>query len=55
MMATLTPARLLGVDDRIGRLKPGLRADLVPSDRRSSGGRGLGRAGAGSTEIEAAA
>jgi N-acetylglucosamine-6-phosphate deacetylase len=29
MMATLTPARLLGVDDRIGRLKPGLRADLV--------------------------
>jgi N-acetylglucosamine-6-phosphate deacetylase len=29
MMATLTPARLLGVDDRIGRLKPSLRADLV--------------------------
>jgi N-acetylglucosamine-6-phosphate deacetylase len=29
MMATLTPARLLKVDDRIGRLKPGLRADLV--------------------------
>jgi N-acetylglucosamine-6-phosphate deacetylase len=29
MMATLTPARLLGVEDRIGRLKPGLRADLV--------------------------
>ena len=29
MMATLTPARLLRVDDRIGRLKPGLRADLV--------------------------
>jgi N-acetylglucosamine-6-phosphate deacetylase len=28
-MATLTPARLLRVDDRIGRLKPGLRADLV--------------------------
>jgi N-acetylglucosamine-6-phosphate deacetylase len=28
-MATLTPARLLGVSDRIGRLKPGLRADLV--------------------------
>ncbi len=28
-MATLTPARLLGVDDRIGRLAPGLRADLV--------------------------
>jgi N-acetylglucosamine-6-phosphate deacetylase len=29
MMATLTPARLLRVDDRIGRLKPSLRADLV--------------------------
>jgi N-acetylglucosamine-6-phosphate deacetylase len=29
MMATLTPARLLGVSDRIGRLAPGLRADLV--------------------------
>jgi N-acetylglucosamine-6-phosphate deacetylase len=28
-MATLTPARLLRVDDRIGRLKPGHRADLV--------------------------
>jgi N-acetylglucosamine-6-phosphate deacetylase len=28
-MATLTPARLLGLDDRIGRLGPGLRADLV--------------------------
>jgi N-acetylglucosamine-6-phosphate deacetylase len=28
-MATLTPARLLRVDDRIGRLKPGYRADLV--------------------------
>jgi N-acetylglucosamine-6-phosphate deacetylase len=28
-MATLTPARLLRVEDRIGRLKPGLRADLV--------------------------
>ena len=28
-MATLTPARLLRIDDRIGRLKPGLRADLV--------------------------
>jgi N-acetylglucosamine-6-phosphate deacetylase len=28
-MATLTPARLLRVDDRIGRLKAGLRADLV--------------------------
>jgi N-acetylglucosamine-6-phosphate deacetylase len=29
MMATLTPARLLRVDDRIGRLRPGYRADLV--------------------------
>ena len=29
MMATLTPARLLRVDNRIGRLKPGLRADIV--------------------------
>ena len=29
MMATLTPARLLRVDDRIGRLKPRHRADLV--------------------------
>ena len=28
-MATLTPARLLGVDDRIGRLKPGYGADFV--------------------------
>jgi N-acetylglucosamine-6-phosphate deacetylase len=28
-MATLTPARLLRVDDRIGRLRPGFRADLV--------------------------
>jgi N-acetylglucosamine-6-phosphate deacetylase len=28
-MATLIPARLLRVDDRIGRLKPGFRADLV--------------------------
>jgi N-acetylglucosamine-6-phosphate deacetylase len=29
MMATLTPARLLRVDDRIGQLKPGFRADVV--------------------------
>jgi N-acetylglucosamine-6-phosphate deacetylase len=28
-VATLTPARLLGVDDRIGRLKPCFRANLV--------------------------
>jgi N-acetylglucosamine-6-phosphate deacetylase len=28
-MATLTPARLLRIDDRLGRLKPGFRADLV--------------------------
>jgi N-acetylglucosamine-6-phosphate deacetylase len=29
MMATLTPARLLRVDNRIGRLAPGRQADLV--------------------------
>jgi N-acetylglucosamine-6-phosphate deacetylase len=29
MMATLTPARLLRVDDRVGQLRPGHRADLV--------------------------
>ena len=29
VVATLTPARLLRVDDRLGRLKPGCRADLV--------------------------
>jgi N-acetylglucosamine-6-phosphate deacetylase len=29
MMATLTPARLLRVEDQIGQLKPGHRADLV--------------------------
>jgi N-acetylglucosamine-6-phosphate deacetylase len=28
-MATSTPARLLRLDDRIGRLAPGFRADLV--------------------------
>ncbi|HLH48562.1 MAG TPA: N-acetylglucosamine-6-phosphate deacetylase, partial [Roseiarcus sp.] len=28
-MATATPARLLRIDDRYGRLKPGSRADLV--------------------------
>lgn len=28
-MATQTPARLLGLDDEIGRLAPGFRADLV--------------------------
>jgi len=28
-MATLTPARMLGVDDRVGRLAPGRHADLV--------------------------
>jgi N-acetylglucosamine-6-phosphate deacetylase len=31
-MATLTPARLLRVEDRIGRLAPGLRADLLQLD-----------------------
>jgi N-acetylglucosamine-6-phosphate deacetylase len=29
MMATLTPARLLRLGDRIGQLKPGFRADIV--------------------------
>jgi N-acetylglucosamine-6-phosphate deacetylase len=54
MMATLTPARLLRVDDRIGRLKPGHRADLVhlTEDLRVAevwaGGRGL-------NEVDAAA
>ncbi|HEY1453103.1 MAG TPA: N-acetylglucosamine-6-phosphate deacetylase [Roseiarcus sp.] len=54
MMATLTPARLLGVSDRIGRIAPGLRADLVhlTDDLRVAevwaGGRRL-------AEIEAAA
>ena len=28
-MATSTPARLLGLDGRIGRLAPGLEANLV--------------------------
>jgi N-acetylglucosamine-6-phosphate deacetylase len=52
MMATLTPARLLRVDDRIGRLKPGHRADLVhlTDDLRAaevwSGGRRLAEADA---------
>jgi N-acetylglucosamine-6-phosphate deacetylase len=54
MMATLTPARLLRVDDRIGRLKPGQRADLVhlTDDLQVrevwAGGRGL-------NEVDAAA
>jgi N-acetylglucosamine-6-phosphate deacetylase len=54
MMATLTPARLIGLSDRIGRLAPGLRADLVhlTDDLRVAevwaGGRSL-------AEIEAAA
>jgi N-acetylglucosamine-6-phosphate deacetylase len=53
-MATLTPARLLRLEDRIGRLAPGLRADLVhlTDDLRVAevwaGGRSL-------AEIEAAA
>jgi N-acetylglucosamine-6-phosphate deacetylase len=28
-MATLTPARLLGLEDRVGRLAPGCQADLI--------------------------
>ena len=35
MMATLTPARLLRVDDQIGQLKPGHRRRSRASDRRS--------------------
>jgi N-acetylglucosamine-6-phosphate deacetylase len=31
-MATSTPARLLRIDDRLGRLKPGRRADFVHLD-----------------------
>ena len=51
-MATLTPARLLGLDDRIGRLAPGLRADLVHLTEALdvagvwTGGRGLGEVAA---------
>jgi N-acetylglucosamine-6-phosphate deacetylase len=54
MMATLTPARLLRVDDQIGRLKPCHRADLVhlTDDLQVTevwtGGRGL-------NEVDAAA
>jgi N-acetylglucosamine-6-phosphate deacetylase len=53
-MATLTPARLLRVDDQIGRLNPGYRADLVhltddlQVDEVWTGGRGL-------NEVDAAA
>jgi N-acetylglucosamine-6-phosphate deacetylase len=52
-MATLTPARLLGVDHRIGRLESGLRADLV----HLTGGLEVAEVWAGgrrSAEIEAA-
>ena len=31
-LATLSPARFLGVDDRLGRLAPGLRADMIALD-----------------------
>ena len=31
-MASLTPARILGVDDQVGSLEPGRRADLVVLD-----------------------
>jgi len=54
MMATLTPARLLRVDDKIGRIAPGLRADLVhltgdlQAEEVWSGGRRL-------NEVDAAA
>ena len=51
-MATLTPARLLGLDDRIGRLAPGFAADLVHLTDTLDvagvwmGGQGLEEAGA---------
>jgi N-acetylglucosamine-6-phosphate deacetylase len=32
-MATATPARVLGLHDEIGVLKPGARADIVVCDR----------------------
>ena len=31
-MASLTPARFLGLDHMLGRIAPGLRADLVQLD-----------------------
>lgn len=34
-MATLTPARILGMDDRVGKLAPGYPADLLILDRAS--------------------
>ncbi len=51
-MATLTPARLLGLEDRIGRLAPGRHADLVHLTDALDvagvwmGGRGLDHSGA---------
>ena len=53
-VATLTPARLLGVDDRIGRLKPGFRANPVhlTDDLQVSN---VWIAGRGLKEVEAAA
>ena len=51
-MATLTPALLMGLDDRIGRLAPGLRADLVHlTDRLEVAGVWVG--GLGLEEIAA--
>jgi len=32
-MATQTPARIIGADDRVGRIAPGLAADLLILDR----------------------
>jgi N-acetylglucosamine-6-phosphate deacetylase len=32
-MASLTPARVVGWDDRIGSLEPGKRADVLVLDR----------------------
>jgi N-acetylglucosamine-6-phosphate deacetylase len=33
-MASLTPARIAGIDSEIGSLEPGKRADIVIMDRK---------------------
>ena len=35
-MATTTPARIIGVSDRKGRIAPGMDADIVVLDRNLS-------------------
>ena len=54
MMATLTPARVLRVDDQIGQLKPGHRADLahLTDDLQVAG---VWTGGRPSNEVDAAA